>query len=184
MKRWAPLLLLLAAACGYTTSARRADGTVHTIFVEPIAEPGLDLDAGSDVARAVRLAIARTSGLALADEATADHRLRVEILGVRSSLAPFAEPALRAAQYVVRITLRGVVHDATGVPAWQTPVVTGDSRFMSTPGGVEQLDGANRRTIEQASQEAAERLVTMIEMRFAGQGPVRTSTVSSPAGAS
>lgn len=173
----AALILLLVAGCGYTTSARRADGTVHTIYIAPISEPGIDLDAGADVARSVRLAVGRSSGLALAEAGDADYTMTVEILGVDSSLAPFAEPTLRAAQYNVRISLRAVLEDVPGRLAYTTPIVVGESRYLSTPGGLEVLDGANRRMIEQAADQAASRLVTMVQMRLAQTGPVVTSTV-------
>ncbi len=172
------LILLLVAGCGYTTSARRADGTVHTLYVAPISEPGIDLDAGADVARAVRLAIGRASGLALEDAATADYTVTVEIVAVDTSLAPFSEPSLRAAQYAVRISVRAVLEAVPGEIAWTTPVVVGTSQYLSTPGGVAALDGANRRTIEVAAEQAASRLVTMIQMRLAERGAtVATSTV-------
>lgn len=155
-------------------SARAPDGEMIAIAVAPIREPGLDLDAGADVTRAVRLAVARAAGFRLVEESDADRVLHVELLDVNSALAPFAEPSLRAAQYVVRLTLRGTLQDEHG--RWTSPAVVGEGRFLSTPGGVEQLDGANRRALERAAQQAAERLVGTLRFRVEQRALTTTST--------
>lgn len=161
--------LLVLSSCGYTLANRAADGSDHAISVPAIREPGIDVDAGASVLRAVRTAVARTPGLRLVQDGDETYELRVEVLSVDSNLAPFAEPALRAAQYLVRITLRGTVRDVVTGKVLATPVVQGESRYLSTPGGVETIDGANRRTIERAAIEAADRLMLNVRATLAGR---------------
>ena len=157
------IALLLLSACGYSLSTRARDGEAYRVKVAPVREPAIDVDAGAEVQRAVNTAVARTSGFRLS-ESDDDYVLNVEILDLRAGLAPFADPGRRAAQYVARVTLRARI-ERGGRTVWTSTSISGEGRYLSTPGGVETLDGANRRSIARASTEAADRL--LLAMRAA-----------------
>jgi hypothetical protein len=104
--------------------------------------------------------VARAQGLQLAGS-KAHGTLSVEIVDIQIGLGTFAEPSLRAARYQVSISLRGKLEDAGGF-VWTSAPIAGHAPFFSTPGAIEALDGAGRRALERASDEAAERLVASL----------------------
>jgi hypothetical protein len=125
-----------------------------------VREPGIDVDAAGFVSAAVRRAVSRGQGLQLAGS-KAHGELAVEIVDMQIGLGTFSEPGLRAARYQVWISLRGKLTDASGF-AWTSAPITGYAPFFSTPGPIEALDGAGRRALEHATQEAAERLIASL----------------------
>jgi hypothetical protein len=130
------------------------------LAVAEIRETGVDVDAAGFVSAAVRRAVSRGQGLELAGS-KAHGELAVEIVDIQLGLGAFAEPGLRAARYQVSISLRGKLTDASGFE-WTSAPVTGYAPFFSTPGAIEALDGAGRRALERASDEAAERLIASV----------------------
>lgn len=159
--RAALLLVLFGTGCGYSMATRAPSGRAYPIAVAPVREPALDVDAGSEVQRAVQTSVARSAGLALVEPNDDAYLLRVEVLDVTTNLAPFAEPNVRAGQYIVRLSLR-VTIEHLGAPIWQSGVINGQGRFLSTPGAVERLDGDGRRTLQRAAIDAADRLVLAV----------------------
>lgn len=156
-----PLLLALVGlwSCGYTATSARPDGQARRLHVAPIVEPALHLDTGALVEEAVRQAIAREAGVLLVAAADAEEVLEVELLSGGAGLEAFAQPDRRAAQYRATVVLRGVLKTANGQVEWTSPVFSGDSAYLSTPGALESLDGAERRGLDRAARQAAERLV-------------------------
>jgi hypothetical protein len=128
--------------------------------VVEVRETGIDVDAAGYVTTSVRRAVARGQGLELAG-AKPHGELAVEIVDIQIGLGAFAEPGLRAARYQVAISLRGKLKDASGFE-WTSAPVTGYAPFFSTPDPIESLDGAGRRALERASDEAAERLIASL----------------------
>ena len=160
-------LALLGASCGYTSRVTGPDGGDVAVVVPPVAHPGLDPYAPGIVDRALRRAVARAAGLRLSD--AAPRALRVTVADVRIGLTPFAEPGLRAAQYEAEITLTGALE---GGRPWRSPVVRGAAPFLSTGGRLEALDGAGRRALGEAADEAARRLVGALVRHLRGPGRV------------
>lgn len=160
MLRSLPLFALISLmACGYTTSSARPDGQARRLHVAPIVEPALHLDTGALVEEAVRQAIAREAGVLLVAAPDAEEVLEVELLFGGAGLEAFAQPDRRAAQYRATVRVRGVLKGADGRIEWTSPVFSGDSAYLSTPGALESLDGAERRGLDRAARQAAERLV-------------------------
>ena len=160
-RRGAMALLALVTACGYGSAAAPV-----AIRVAPVAEPGLDVDAAALVARAVRRAVARGPGTRIAATGAEEISLEVELLDAGMNLAAFADPNLRAAEYRATVLLRGRLRDPSGAVVWSSPVIAGESAVLSPPGRVEVLDGARRRSLEWAAEDAADRLV--VSVRLAG----------------
>lgn len=154
-------LLSALAGCGYSTRVVGPHGDDLTVFVPLVEAPGIDVDAPGFVDASVRREVARAAGLSLAGEAGAQAVFRVEVLEVRTGLAPFAEPALRAAQYQATIRLRGRL-ERPGAKGWRSGVVTGAASYLSTAGPIERLDGAGRRALARAAEDAAEQLVAAL----------------------
>lgn len=164
MKRF--FFCLGLTACGYTVaSVQTTTGEPYRLEVAPVIEPGIDVDAAAYVSSAVRTAVLRSQGLELGAAGSANGRLTVEILDVQIGLGAFSEPNLRAARYQVSVVLRGRLADASGV-SWTSAAVTGTAPFLSPPGRIEALDGAGRRAMERASDEAAQRLVAALMVRL------------------
>ncbi|MBK6690257.1 MAG: hypothetical protein IPG45_37675 [Deltaproteobacteria bacterium] len=160
MLRWSPVFALVGLiACGYTASSARPDGQVRRLHVAPIVDPALHLDTGALVEEAVRQAIAREAGVLLVAEPDAEEVLQVELLSGAAGLEAFAQPDRRAAQYRATVLVRGILKGRGGQVEWTSPVVSGDSAYLSTPGALESLDGAERRGLDRAAQQAAGRLV-------------------------
>lgn len=160
MLRWSSLLALIGiVACGYTSSSARPDGQARRLYVAPIVDPAQHLDTGALVEEAVRVAIAREAGVVLVAAPDAEEVLEVELLSGGAGLEAFAQPDRRAAQYRATVLLRGILKDGGGRVAWTSPVVSGDSAYLSTPGALESLDGAERRGLDRAAHLAAERLI-------------------------
>jgi lipopolysaccharide assembly LptE-like protein len=150
------------AGCGY--SAVPAAGA-RSIAIGRLSEPGIDVDAAALVNAAVRHAIASSPSTRLVSRGAADATLDIELLNSASALAPLADPNVRAAQYRAVVLVRGRLLDKRGVLIWESPVIQGDSPFLSTPGPVETLDGARRRALARAADIAAERLVACLVWR-------------------
>lgn len=160
------LLCLALAGCGYTVaSVRTTGGEPYRLDVAPVVELGVDVDAAGYVASAVRSTILRSQGLELGGAGSANGRLTVEIVDVQIGLGAFSEPNLRAARYQVSIVLRGRLADSGG-ETWTSAPVTGTAPFLSPPGRIEALDGAGRRALERASDEAADRLVAALMVKL------------------
>jgi hypothetical protein len=150
-------------SCGYSIAP--GAGAARAINVSPIAEQGIDIDAASLVAVAVRHAVARGPSTRLASDQDANETLQVELLNSASSLAVLADPALRAAQNRAMVTVRGRLLDKKGHVIWESAIITCDSPFLSTPGPIETLDGARRRALQRAAEDAADRLVASMTWR-------------------
>jgi hypothetical protein len=123
-----------------------------------VREVGIDVDAAAYVGASVRRAVARGQGLRISPKSDSHGELEVEIVDIQIGLGSFADPSLRAARYQVVVSLRGKLVDASGF-VWNSPSIAGYAPFLSTPGPLEALDGAGRRALERASDEAADRLV-------------------------
>jgi hypothetical protein len=150
------IVALSAASCGYSFAPRA--GAARPIHVAPIAEPGIDVDAAAWVNVAVRHAVARSPSTRLVAREEAYATLEVEMVNSAAALAPLADPGLRASQYHAVLVLRGKLVDKTGRVLWRSEA-TGDVPFLSTPGPIETLDGARRRALQRAAEEAADRLI-------------------------
>jgi hypothetical protein len=162
--RWGVLALSqVSVGCGYVVG--RGSGTVHQLSVSSVTEEAVRLDVAAEVASAVRRQVSRAPSLALAEEASLP-RLRVRLLDVGSGFAPLAEPALRAAEYVVWVRIDGELEVEDGTAVWRSPPLEGRARFMSTAGRIETLDGADRRALRQAAEMAAERLVYAVTLQL------------------
>ena len=134
--------------------------------VAPVLESGTDIDAGALVSAAVRRAVARAPATDLVDPDFAQSRLEVELIGASARLAPLAEPGRRAAQYLAVVRLRGRLVDLDGDVLWASPVVAGEAPFLSAAGRIEALDGARRRALKQAAEQAADRLIAGMNVRL------------------
>jgi hypothetical protein len=153
------LFSLALIGCGYTVTSARPDGEAQRIYVAPIKEPGLHVDTGAMVDEAVRRAVANRAGLLLVREPSSDVTLEVELLTSGAALEAFAEPGLRAGQYRASVQVKGRLVGADGRVRWESPVVSGEAPFLSPPGAIEQLDGAERRSLAAAADTAADRLI-------------------------
>jgi hypothetical protein len=152
------LLLGSLASCGYSIGAGRAPGGLTSLAVETKDQEALDVDAAALVSRAVRRAIARGPSTQLAEEG-AEGTLRVRLIEARADLAPLADPRLRAAQYRAEIRLVATLVRTDGKLLWTSSLIVGEAPYLSTPGALERLDGARRRALERAAEDAADRLV-------------------------
>lgn len=170
--------LLAALGCGYTTRVVGPGGGDLLVHVPQVEAPGIDVDAAGLVDARLRRAVARAAGLALAPEVDAQVVLHVEVLEVRAGLSPFAEPALRAAQYEATVRLRGRLARRDGGPAWRSAPVTGRDAYLSTAGPIERLDGAGRRALARAAEDAAERLVAAMVLHLRAPPATGTSTAA------
>lgn len=148
------------ASCGYTFGR-----DLRPISVAPIKEPGIDVDAAPLLTAAIRHAVARGPGTRLAGEESGAALLQVELLSSTSGLTSFADPAVRAAQYRAVVNVRATLVGANGKTLWQSSVITGEAPYLSTPGAIEKLEGARRRALERAAEDAAERLVASLRWR-------------------
>ncbi len=91
-----------------------------------------------------------------------DAVLSVRLIEAQHALSPMADPRLRAPEYVAQIRLQATLSSTVGATQWRSPVVVGESAFMSMPGSIESLDGARRRALAQAAEQAADRLHALI----------------------
>lgn len=153
------VLTSLLVACGYTVGAVRPAHGPRAIRVAPIEERGIDVDAAAQVARAVRRRIAMGPSTSL-EEDRPEAILKVRLLEAKDALSPMSDPRLRAAEYVAQIRLQGTLSSTVGRTLWRSPVLVGEAHFMSMPGSIEALDGARRRALAQAADQAADRLLT------------------------
>lgn len=152
-------LAALVAACGYTVGAVRPANGPRALRVEAIEERGIDVDAAAQVARAVRRRVAMGPSTRLEEDAP-EAVLSIRLLDARHALSPMSDPRLRAAEYVAQVRLLGTLSSTVGRSLWRSPVVVGEAHFMSMPGSMESLDGARRRALAQAAEQAADRLLT------------------------
>jgi hypothetical protein len=160
MRPWAIALLLVS--CGYTLGPGRTPGGVRALAVAKIDEPGLDLDAAALVAESVRRAVARGPSTELAPSGSEEATVEIRLLESSSGLAPLADPATRAAQYRAIIRLTAVLTKSDGRVLWRSAIVTGEAPYLSMPGKLEALDGARRRALAQAADDAAAKLMALI----------------------
>jgi hypothetical protein len=158
--RVAWLFFAAFVACGYGVGATRAISVGKLVDAQAI-----DVDAAALVTNAVRRAVARGPRTRLVESDAADAHLEVELLSTDSPLAPFADPAARAAQYRATVTVRGRLVDRGGKIVWTSNAITGEARYLSVSGAVEALEGARRRALERAAEDAAERLLAGMDWR-------------------
>jgi membrane associated rhomboid family serine protease len=158
----AALLSLLLSGCGYVLGPGRTPGGVRAVAVQKIDEPGLDLDAAALVAESVRRAVARGPSTELAPAGSAEATMEIRLLESSSGLVPLADPATRAAQYRAIIRLSAVLTKSDGHILWRSSVVTGEAPYLSMPGKLEALDGARRRALAQAADDAAAKLLALM----------------------
>lgn len=125
------------------------------------------MDAPGLLDSALKRAIARSSALHLSD--TAERELEVEVIGVSTPLAGFAEPRLRAAQYEVRLSVRVRMFVGQKKVVWSSPIYVSQAPYVSTPGQLVALDGAGRRALQQAAEISAERLVVAVGLVLDGE---------------
>ncbi len=145
-----------AGGCGYAP-LRGAGAPPTTIFVAPVRAEGASLEGAPAAETAVADAIARSPSFALADTG-ADLSVEIRIVRASSRLAPLSEPAVRAAHYQAIVVWACEARGPDGERLWGGNV-TGTASYLSTPGAIETLDGARRRSIAQASWIAGERLI-------------------------
>lgn len=157
-------LFMLLAGCGYSSRVVAPHGGDLELFVAPVISPGLDVDAAGLVDAELRREVARGRGLSLSAQASAGAELHAELIDVRTQLAPFADPSLRAAQYEVQVSLRARLVRRDGGAPWRSSAVLGRASFLSTGGRLEALDGAGRRALRQAVQQASEQLVAAMSL--------------------
>jgi hypothetical protein len=123
-----------------------------------LVEPGVDVDAAGMLASSVRRAVASGLSTQLATD-DAQAVLRVRLLDVKASLQPMADPGMRAGQYEAKIRCDAALYDKDGELLWKSSAVTGEAPFLSPPGPIEQLDGARRRALARAADDAAQKLI-------------------------
>lgn len=163
MKSAAILLVLsLFSGCGYGLARARAPHGIESVHVEVRDERGLDVDAAAQVSRAIRGAVARRPALALGSEGSAGGVLEVKLVDASTPLAPFADPAVRAAQYRAEVRLLATLADGEGKIVWRSSLIVAEAPYLSPPGPLEMLDGARRRALEVAADRAAEALISSL----------------------
>ncbi len=118
---------------------------------------GVDVDAAAEAARALRAEIARSTDLALADDARAADVLEADLVDASTALGAQTDTRRRAGEYVARVelTVRLVARDG-GVRARITQIV-GEAPYLSVPGPLVALDGQRRRALAAAADDAARR---------------------------
>lgn len=162
--------LLGGSSCGYTHRITTPDGRDLPIFVPLVRDPGLDVDAAGLVDGHLRREVARTAGLRLSSDSQSNLRLEVEVVDVRTALAPFAEPGLRAAQYRAVVIVKGRLVDSERGLRW-SGTATGEAPYLSTGGPIEALDGAGRRALGEAAELATRQLVDALVLRLRSGTP-------------
>lgn len=153
------VILLTVAGCGYTLGAAPTPGGVRHIRVAPVEEPGIDIDAAAVVSNAVRRAVARSPSTKLASGDGAEAALYVTMLDAKEGLAPYANPGARAAQYKLRVRVKARLMSSAGEMLWSSGIIEGEAAFLSPTGGLESVDGARRRAMVSAAEDAADRLI-------------------------
>ena len=165
------LLMLPCASCGYSVGSRGLGHEPRRVVVAPVREAGIDIDAAALVSSAVRRAITRTPAASLIAAGSGRSTLDVELIDTQKRLAPMADPGQRAAQYRVTVRLRGKLVSPSGRTLWTSAPVDGNAYFVSTPGPIERLDGAGRRALAKAAEEAADRLVLVVPWHDSAKWP-------------
>lgn len=164
------------AGCGYVPLSG-GRGPAEQIFLEPIVDvaesegrPDASIDAGSELEYALRSAFVRQAAFTLAAEDRASLRLKIRLEAVSTALDSFAEPAVRAARYEAKVALHAELRDQKGGLCWRGQAL-GRADVFSPAGALETLDGALRRALQQASEDAAARLLgALVVGRHQGRG--------------
>jgi hypothetical protein len=155
------IAVVTVIGCGYSAGSFRSSGEPYRVRIAPIVDrPAVDIDAAGLVATSIRGAILREQGLALVN-GEPDGLLAVDLVSVDMGIGAFAEPSLRAARYQVTVVVECRLSE-DGREVWRSPPIAGVAPFFSPPGRIEALDGASRRALEHASEQAAERAVAAL----------------------
>lgn len=133
------------------------------ISVPPVVENGIDVDAAAYLNSALREAVVRSVSFRLVGEDASEATLKVILLGTDAPLLPFADPGQRAAQYRAVVSLKGELISRTGKIIWTSPVITGESHYLSPAGRIEVLDGVRRTALARAAEDAASRLMASLQ---------------------
>ncbi len=150
-------LLAPLAACGYSSRIVTPEGGDYRIHIPLVTNSALDVDISGLVDAHLRREVARTAGLRTDDGDSAQAVLRVEITGVKTQLASFADPSVRAAQYETVVSLKAEL--TVGQAKWEWAKTQGRAPFLSRAGRLEALDGAGRIALALASEQACQTLV-------------------------
>ena len=143
----------------------RFPGKVKNVAVRPVHEDGVDVDAAGILSGVIRKAVAAHPAATLVTEQNAEAILVVELLSVGGGLAPLADPGSRAAQYRSQISIKAKLDHSSGNTIWHSGRIIGQADYLSVPDGIETLDGARRRALMRAAQNAADQLVTSLVYR-------------------
>ena len=160
-------LLVSSAGCGYVPFVPGSSFGSPTIYIEAVETPGISVDAAAEVEAALGSAFARQPGWVLSSEDHARYRLQIRLTRAATRLAPLTEPAVRAAHYETEIRIQAVVHDRDGAVLWRGHE-SARADYLSTPGRIEALEGADRRALARAASMAAERLVDAVTSALVG----------------
>ena len=135
---------------------------IKKLAVPPVTEDGVDIDAAALLGGAIRRAVTRHPSADLVSVPKADARLQITLLDVSGSLAPMADPGLRAAQYRARVTMKAVLIHRDGRTLWRTSRIIGQADYLSVPDDIEALEGRHKTALKEASDSAAEQLMTAL----------------------
>jgi hypothetical protein len=159
------LILLLCSACGYAMGTGRFPQQVERIAVPPVTEDGVDVDAAGVLAGLVRKAVAAHPAARLVSAKRAEAILHVKLDSVGGGLAPLSDPGSRAAQYRSQITITAQLKRPGGEVIWRSGRIVGQADFLSVPDAIETLDGARRRALARAAENATDQLMTSLIYR-------------------
>lgn len=154
--------LVLLASC-YTLGAPMPRH--QRVFVEVVDGDGIDVDLAALLATATRDAVAGRAELSLVGRGDADVTLRVDLVPGAAGLSALADPARRAAEYRVEVRLQATLVTETSSrsePLWRSDTIVGEATYLSAAGSIVALDGARRRALARAAEDAAQRLVTAL----------------------
>jgi hypothetical protein len=160
MSRTPLLAALLIAGCHSFGAPPLPGGVSRIDLVRTEDRPGVDVDAAAELGTALRrrLLAVRTEALASASEGS-DGELVVEVIDVKTALAPLSDPSRRAGEYRADLTISGRLLRRDGHVAWSSAPVVGSANYYSVPGGIESLDGQRRAALARAADDAARQLI-------------------------
>lgn len=160
MSRWPLLAALFIAGCHSFGAPPLPGGVSRIESVRTEDGPGVDVDAAAELGTALRRRLqgVRSEPVSPASEGS-DGDLVVEVLDVKTALAPLSDPSRRAGEYRADLTISGRLLRRDGHLAWSSATVVGSANYYSVPGGIESLDGQRRAALARAADDAARQLL-------------------------
>lgn len=158
MSRWPLVAALLLVGCHSFGAPPLPGGVSRIEAVRTEDRPGVDVDAAAELGTALRRRLLAVRPETPASESN-DGELVVEVLDVKTALAPLSDPSRRAGEYRAELTISGRLLRRDGHVAWSSATVVGSANYYSTPDGIESLDGQRRAALARAADDAARKLV-------------------------